>query len=158
MSEGTGSNCCVPGVRLLETTEPEYCLASAAAQGVQRAHYSLKSNLKTLETFKESLGFEPYPFPAWLHVRRPVAPLLRAFRPRAYKRLFGNDDWAGHPEYESSRRLSVEPRLTQAIATHFRSREAWYMASITLTRAAASRGVTSGRSLPALPSPSSGPF
>lgn len=68
------------------------CLASASQQGIPRAHYSLKSNIKSLEAFKESLGFEAYGFPSRLRLRWPVASLLRLLKPRTYERLLGNLD------------------------------------------------------------------
>lgn len=69
-------------------------LSSAAAAGVQKAHYSLRSSNESLERFKASMGFEAHGFPARLVLRWPVERLLRAFRPRAYRRLRGDPDWA----------------------------------------------------------------
>lgn len=68
------------------------CLCAAQAQGVRRAHYSLKSDISSLESFKQSLGFEAYPFPARLRLRFPVGPALRLLRPKIYRRLCG--DWS----------------------------------------------------------------
>ena len=69
-------------------------LVSAEAQGVTKAHYSLKSNIESLERFKVSLGFEPYAFPSRLKLRGPVKLALMLFMPNAYKRLQGREDWA----------------------------------------------------------------
>ncbi len=65
------------------------CLSAARAQNVRHAHYSLKSDITTLEEFKASLGFEPFPFPSRLYLRPGVGPLLRCLRPAAYRRLLG---------------------------------------------------------------------
>lgn len=69
-------------------------LASAAAGGASRAHYSLRSGNESLERFKASMGFESYAFPARLVLRWPVGMLLRSFKPRVYQRLQGNLQWA----------------------------------------------------------------
>jgi hypothetical protein len=65
------------------------CLSAARAHGVRHAHYSLKSDVTSLEEFKASLGFEPFPFPARLHLRPGVATMVRLLRPAAYRRLLG---------------------------------------------------------------------
>lgn len=72
-------------------------LSSAAAAGVRKAHYSLRSSNESLERFKTSMGFESYGFPARLVLRWPVGALLRAFRPRVYRRLRGETDWFADP-------------------------------------------------------------
>lgn len=64
-------------------------LVSARAAGVQRAHYSMKSNISSLEAFKESLGFQPWGFPSQLHLRPLVGPAIRLAAPRIYQRLLG---------------------------------------------------------------------
>jgi len=81
------------------------CLSAARAQGIRHAHYSLKSDIASLEEFKRSLGFEPFPFPARLHLRPGVGTLLRLLRPAAYRRLLGHPsplqaegDRAGSPK------------------------------------------------------------
>jgi hypothetical protein len=66
-------------------------LCAARSQGVRRGHYSLRSDIPSLEAFKQSLGFEPHPFPARLHLRWPMGPVLRLLRPRIYRRLRGDD-------------------------------------------------------------------
>ncbi len=68
------------------------CLSSARQQGIRRAHYALKSSVTSLEWFKESLGFVPYPFPTKLHLRFPVRLGLEWFRPALYRRLRGEPD------------------------------------------------------------------
>jgi hypothetical protein len=65
------------------------CLKAAAEQGAKRAHYSLKSNIPSLEAFKQSLGFEAKAFPAHLRLRYPVRIGLHLLRPRLYARLRG---------------------------------------------------------------------
>ncbi len=64
-------------------------LCSARDAGVRRAHYSLKSDITSLEEFKQSLGFMPHTFPARLHLRFGVGTALRLVRPKAYERLLG---------------------------------------------------------------------
>lgn len=71
-------------------------LISAARLGVKRAHYSLKSNIRSLEAFKESLGFQAYGFPAFLGLRWAVRLMLRLVKPGAYKRLLGHEDWGNN--------------------------------------------------------------
>ncbi len=66
------------------------CLYAAQAQGILRAHYSLKSDISSLEAFKQSLGLEAYAFPARLRLRRPVGIALRLLRPGIYRRLRGD--------------------------------------------------------------------
>ena len=73
------------------------CLHSAAKLGVPHAHYALKSRIKSLEAFKQSLGFLPHAYPCRLELRRPVAPLLRIFAPRIYSRLLGDESWMEEP-------------------------------------------------------------
>lgn len=69
------------------------CLASASRMGIRHAHYSLKSRLETLETFKESLGFVAHPFPSMLHLRWPIGPGMRLLSSTNYKRLQGDPVW-----------------------------------------------------------------
>jgi acetyltransferase-like isoleucine patch superfamily enzyme len=69
------------------------CLVLAEAMGIQHAHYSLKSKLETLETFKQSLGFVAHPFPSRLRLRRPIGPALKLARPEIYMRLLGDPVW-----------------------------------------------------------------
>ncbi len=66
------------------------CLCAAQTQGARRAHYSLKSDISSLEAFKQSMGFEAYPFPARLRLRFPVGTALRLFKPKTYHRLRGD--------------------------------------------------------------------
>jgi len=70
-----------------------HCLSSAAAMGVRHAHYSLKSKLKTLEAFKESLGFIAYPFASKLRLHWPIGTILRLTKPGIYMRLQGDPVW-----------------------------------------------------------------
>jgi len=60
--------------------------------GVDKAHYGIRSNVASLEKFKWSLGFEPYPFPALLHLRPGVRPLLAAVAREKYRRILGQFD------------------------------------------------------------------
>ncbi len=64
---------------------------SAAAMGVRHAHYGLHSKIESLESFKQSLGFEAKAFPARLRLRFPVRIGLQLFRPRLYARLQGKN-------------------------------------------------------------------
>ena len=64
-------------------------LASAQAAGVAHAHYSLKSDVTSLEEFKTSLGFVAHPFPTRLCVRGPVRWGLQLAAPKMYQRLKG---------------------------------------------------------------------
>ena len=74
------------------------CLSSGALAGVRRAHYSLKSNIQSLEEFKQSLGFVAHGFPSYLLLRWPVGPVLRILRPAIYKRLHGDLEWSENSE------------------------------------------------------------
>jgi hypothetical protein len=67
------------------------CLKAASEQGARHAHYSLKSNIASLEAFKQSLGFVATAFPAHLQLRFPVRVGLRALRPKLYARLIGQE-------------------------------------------------------------------
>lgn len=69
------------------------CLVSAAHLGLRHAHYSLKSQVHSLEAFKRSLGFVPHAFPSFLELRMPIELVLRAFRPNIYKRIRGDESW-----------------------------------------------------------------
>jgi hypothetical protein len=64
-------------------------LASAQATGVAHAHYSLKSDVTSLEEFKTSLGFAAHPFPSRLCLSRPVRLGLQWGAPKLYQRLRG---------------------------------------------------------------------
>lgn len=66
-------------------------LVSAAALGIPRAHYSLKSRVKTLEDFKRSVGLSSVGFPACLKLAPGVGPVMRILRPATYSRLTGQD-------------------------------------------------------------------
>lgn len=66
------------------------CLKAAAQRGAARAHYSLRSNIPSLESFKQSLGFVATAFPASLCLRYPVRAALRLFRPELLSRLRGD--------------------------------------------------------------------
>ena len=57
--------------------------------GVTIAHYSLKSFVTTLETFKQSMGFKPIAFPCFTVLRPIVKQLLPLLYPRAYRRMYG---------------------------------------------------------------------
>jgi acetyltransferase-like isoleucine patch superfamily enzyme len=87
------------------------CLASAAAMGIHHAHYSLKSKLKTLEAFKESLGFVAHPFASRLKLHWPIGPILRIARPGIYMRLHGDPVWS---ESDARRRSLVAAGLPRA--------------------------------------------
>jgi hypothetical protein len=67
-------------------------LTAAKLQGTRRAHYSLASNKSSLETFKQSLGFEARAFPSRLHLRPGIGLALRLLRPGAYRRLLGLEE------------------------------------------------------------------
>lgn len=64
-------------------------LTSAQALGVAHAHYSLKSDVTSLEEFKTSLGFVAHPFSASLRMRAPVRMALRMVAPKLLQRLNG---------------------------------------------------------------------
>lgn len=68
-------------------------LRIASQMGIPRAHYALKSNVLSLERFKESLSFVSHAFPARLKLRWPVLPALSLLSPRTLKRLRGDADW-----------------------------------------------------------------
>ncbi|MEK6798885.1 MAG: hypothetical protein AABZ12_07980 [Planctomycetota bacterium] len=68
------------------------CLVAAERAGLRHAHYSLCSNIASLEAFKASLGFVPHPFPARLQLRRPIGLALRWLRPATYRRLLGSGE------------------------------------------------------------------
>lgn len=79
-------------------------VASAAAAGVQHAHYSLKSSVTSLEAFKASMGFVAHPFPCKLILRWPVKLALQWTHPRILRRLKGDPNWtdaAGAPSLPS---------------------------------------------------------
>lgn len=86
------------------------CLVLAEGMGVRHAHYSLKSKLESLETFKQSLGFTAHPFPSRLNLRRPIGPVLARIRPEIYMRLLGDPVWT---ETEARRRLRPSGRRTE---------------------------------------------
>jgi len=62
---------------------------SAQLPGVTKAYSSIVSYLRGLEDFKTSLGFEPHPFPAVLHLRPGIPTLLRIFAREKYHRMLG---------------------------------------------------------------------
>lgn len=68
------------------------CLRNGVLAGLHHAHYSLCSAIESLESFKQSMGFEPWAFPAYLYLRFPVRFLLKWLRPRDYRRLVGMKD------------------------------------------------------------------
>ena len=64
---------------------------AAQIDGVKHAHYFLKSDLETLEKFKQSLGFDSSGITSRLHVNALVGAGLRLLRPAMWQRLRG--DW-----------------------------------------------------------------
>jgi hypothetical protein len=61
--------------------------------GLSRAHYSLQSQITSLEEFKKSIGFVACDFPCRLHLRAGVGPMLKVFAPRHLLRLRGDPSW-----------------------------------------------------------------
>ena len=60
--------------------------------GVRKVHYAIKSYIESLEWFKASFGFDPYPFPAYSWFLPFAEGFLKIFRRAEYNRLVGNFD------------------------------------------------------------------
>ena len=67
-----------------------FLINAAKLPGLRKAHYAIKSTVRSLERFKTGLGFEPHPFPAMLHLRPGIPTLLRIFAREKYHRMLGH--------------------------------------------------------------------
>ena len=67
-----------------------FLINAARLDGVNKAHYAIKSNVATLERFKTGLGFEPHPFPSRTALKCGVGLSLKLLFPSKYKRMTGD--------------------------------------------------------------------
>lgn len=76
---------------------------AARMSGVRHANYFYRSDIRPLEKFKRSLGFDPYGLPSRLELNPLARCVLRLLKPGALRRLRG--DWpppADHPDRNAS--------------------------------------------------------
>ncbi|MCU0611716.1 MAG: hypothetical protein MUE60_08015 [Candidatus Eisenbacteria bacterium] len=66
-----------------------FLIAAGRLPGVTKGHYAIKSYVRSLESFKRSMGFVAHPFPAFTFLRPPVGMGLRLLRPASYRRMIG---------------------------------------------------------------------
>jgi hypothetical protein len=67
-----------------------YVKICANSPGVHRAWSGLRSMKESLEQYKAELGFQHVSYPAFIHLRPPIRPLVRWLMPVEYNRLMGH--------------------------------------------------------------------
>lgn len=63
-------------------------LQNASVRGFKNAHYAMKSYVTSLETFKQSFGFVPTGFPAYVNINFPFNVMMNMFFKKELKRTF----------------------------------------------------------------------
>jgi len=66
-----------------------YVKICANSPGVKRAWSGLRSMKESLERYKAELGFQHVTYPAFIHLKPPIRPLVRWLMPSEYNRLMG---------------------------------------------------------------------
>jgi len=57
---------------------------------IRKACCGLRSHKKSLEDYKQRLGFRHIAYPAFIHLRAPIRPFVRWLMPIQYQRLMGH--------------------------------------------------------------------
>lgn len=69
-----------------------FLVLASRIPGIRQASAAIRSNLKGLEAFKQSIGFVPEAMPAYIKLRPGIDFLLRLINPEQLQRLKGNFD------------------------------------------------------------------
>jgi hypothetical protein len=77
------------GVSAAAVLNYAYLVICGQNQDILKAWNGLRSHKQSLEDFKHKLGYRPVKYPAFIHLRKAIRPLVRWWMPHEYKRLMG---------------------------------------------------------------------